>query len=132
MSKLSILGVLSTVQIGIFTFGKTLFRSGKKVGTDQFGNAYYEAPGRKGLPRTRRWVIYNGPSEASTIPPLWHGWMHYQTDVLPTSVPASNKKWVKEHVPNLTGTTKAYKPKGDASKGGKRAAATGDYEAWKP
>ena len=32
----------------------------------------------------------------------------------------------------LTGTGAAYRPSGALEKGGKRAAATGDYEAWKP
>ena len=32
----------------------------------------------------RRWVIYNGYAEASTIPPSWHGWMHHTVDTPPT------------------------------------------------
>ena len=32
----------------------------------------------------RRWVIYNGYAEASTMPPSWHGWMHHTVDVPPT------------------------------------------------
>ena len=36
--------------------------------------------------------------------------------------------WQTEHLPNLTGTKYAHKPKGHILKGGKRAAATGDYE----
>lgn len=129
MASLTIANVLSTVQILFFTF-----RKGKKVGTDQFGNTYYEAPARKGLPRNRRWVLYKKGTESSTVPPLWHGWLHYQTDVVPSSVKLKDleKPWVKEHVANQTGTQDAYKPKGHSSKGGKRAAATGDYEAWKP
>ena len=50
------------------------WRNGEKVGTDQFGNIYYRA--KSALPRSipeRRWVIYNGYSEASMIPPGWHG-----------------------------------------------------------
>ena len=32
----------------------------------------------------------------------------------------------------MTGTALAYRPAGALEKGGKRAAATGDYEAWTP
>jgi NADH:ubiquinone oxidoreductase subunit len=32
----------------------------------------------------------------------------------------------------MTGTPLAYRPSGALEKGGKRAAATGDYEAWTP
>jgi len=35
-------------------------------------------------------------------------------------------------VPNMTGTALAYRPPGALEKGGQRAAATGDYEAWAP
>lgn len=38
----------------------TLFSSGKKVGTDPYGNRYYEAKPRKGYKYTRRWVVYQG------------------------------------------------------------------------
>lgn len=127
MAKLTIANVLSTVQILFFTL-----RKGKKIGKDDFGNIYYEAPARKGLPRTRRWVIYKDKPEASTIPPLWHGWLHHQSNDVPTNQKGSTPKWVKKHQPNLTGTQNAYKPKGHLTKGGKRAKATGDYEAWLP
>ena len=56
----------------------TLFQ-GHHVGNDEFGNRYYTD--RK---KRRRWVIFNGPAEASTIPPGWHGWMHHRTDTPPT------------------------------------------------
>ena len=32
----------------------------------------------------------------------------------------------------MTGTALAYRPSGAMEKGGKRAPATGDYEAWTP
>ena len=40
--------------------------------------------------------------------------------------------WETEHSPNATGTAAAYRPQGALERGGKRAAATGDYEAWTP
>ena len=61
---------------------------GEKVGEDEFGNRYYRTKGGKIDPRMlsfeRRWVIFNGYSEASTIPPSWHGWMHHTVDTPPT------------------------------------------------
>lgn len=111
------------------TIGTALYtrRSGTRVGEDAEGNVYYEA--RKG---GRRWVIYNGPAEASRVPPEWHGWLHHTTDALPDDAPVPTQAWEKEHVPNLTGTALAYAPKGSLAVPGQRARATGDYEAWKP
>jgi NADH:ubiquinone oxidoreductase subunit len=33
---------------------------------------------------------------------------------------------------NMTGTAKAYRPKGSILRTGQRAASTSDYKAWKP
>ena len=81
--------------------------------------------------RERRWVVYNGIVEASKVPSEWHGWLHHSTNDLP---PADLQKrvWEKDHLPNLTGTTLAYRPPGSVLKGGVRAPATGDYEPWQP
>lgn len=129
MGFFSFLGVISPVHIRWFT----LTRSRKHVGTDHLGNRYYVGKPIKGYKRERRWVIYNGPPEASMIPPEWHGWMHHQTDVIPSDQGDSyRREWQKPHQPNLTGTTGAYRPPGHILKGGRRDAATGDYEAWKP
>ncbi len=60
---------------------------GEFVGEDEFGNHYYRTRGGKidtTLGFERRWVIYNGYTEASTIPPSWHGWMHHTVDTPPT------------------------------------------------
>ena len=107
---------------------------GRFVGRDEFGNRYFEHKQlRKGEPAKRRWVVYNGLAEASKVPAAWHGWLHYVTDELPQEADAKLPySWGKKHVPNLTGTSLAYKPPGHADAGGKRAKATGDYEAWQP
>ncbi len=102
-------------------------RAGRRVGEDAEGNIYYAA--KKG---GRRWVIYNGPAEASRVPAEWHGWLHHTTDLLPDDAPVPARSWEKPHLPNLTGTASAYAPKGAISSSGPRARATGDYEAWKP
>jgi NADH:ubiquinone oxidoreductase subunit len=114
------------------TIGTRLFsmRNGSKVGTDGLGNAYFESSKRLGG-TTRRWVIYSGANDASRVPPEWFGWLHHQTDVVPADLPAP-KPWVKDPVPNLTGTNAAFRPLGALERGGNRAAATGDYEAWSP
>ena len=128
MAYFSLTGVLSSIQISVFT----LF-NGSSVGTDQFGNKYYEAPARKGLNRTRRWVIYANKAEASQVPPLWHGWLHHQTNDLPESGKTNKAhSWQQEHQENLTGTDAAYLPDGHIKTSSQRAAAVGDYEAWKP
>jgi NADH:ubiquinone oxidoreductase subunit len=46
------------------------WRFGQLVGHDEFGNAYYRRPGiDPALGFERRWVIYNGETEASMTPP---------------------------------------------------------------
>lgn len=107
------------------------WRFGKQVGTDEFGNVYYEG-GMNSDGQTRRWVIYNGVSEGSMVPPGWHGWLHHRTDVAPTQESYSPREWQKPHLPNPTGTDSAYRPKGSVLAGGKRPVVTGDYDAWTP
>jgi NADH:ubiquinone oxidoreductase subunit len=40
--------------------------------------------------------------------------------------------WEVDYTPNATGTAAAYRPKGALERGGVRARAVGDYEAWTP
>ena len=82
--------------------------------------------------RERRWVIYAGQPEASKVPPEWHGWLHGTQVEPPTEVTPVHYPWMKPHLPNLTGTPLAYRPPGHTLSGGRRAAATGDYQAWSP
>jgi len=98
---------------------------GEFVGEDEFGNLYYR---EKNGPR--RWVIFNGPAEASAIPPGWHGWMHRRVDTPPGSY--QPREWEKPHQPNLTGTAAAYRPKGSILGTAQPPKSDGDYEAWKP
>lgn len=107
-------------------------RSGEEVGHDAQGNRYYRA--KKKLPdgRERRWVIYNGPNDASRVPAEWHGWLHGRFDGVPESNLPPPRIWEADYTPNATGTSLAYRPQGALEKGGKRARATGDYESWSP
>jgi len=109
------------------TLGTQLFtwRKGVKVGEDVQGNIYYRT--RDGA---RRWVIYNGESEASRVSPDWHGWLHHTWDEPPTERPMAHRAWEKPHQENLTGTPLAYAPSGSL----RRAVPEDrrDYEAWRP
>ena len=102
------------------TFIYTLF-TGKLIGADEFGNKYYS--NSKG----KRWVIYKNITESSSIPPEWHLWIHFLTEKKPTN---DIKKyiWQKKHEENLTGTKKAYKPKGSLSS--ESTESIKKYETW--
>jgi NADH:ubiquinone oxidoreductase subunit len=117
------------------TIGTSLFsaRYGEKVGTDAQGNTYFRSPKRKTTEgREKRWVIYHGANDASRVPPEWHGWLHGAFDELPESHLPPAKIWEVEHSPNVTGTAAAYRPQGALEKGGRRARAHADYQAWTP
>ena len=109
-------------------------RRGVKVGEDNFGNRYFEARDNKDSydDRKRRWVIYRGYADASKVPAEWHGWLHYTFDDLPSEETLPTQSWEREHIPNLTGTVNAWRPKGSIARTGARPHATGDYQAWKP
>jgi NADH:ubiquinone oxidoreductase subunit len=117
------------------TIGTSLFSAfnGEQVGTDAQGNTYFRAKKKKGSGgRERRWVIYNGANDASRVPAEWHGWLHNSYDALPDSHLPPPRIWEADFSPNATGTGAAYRPQGALERGGRRAAATGDYEAWTP
>ena len=100
-------------------------KNGVKVGEDDQGNIFYtDAAGK------RRWVIFNGESEASRVSPEWHGWLHHTWDEPPTTKPIKHKSWEKPHQENLTGTPMAYAPKGSIRRA--TPAERTDYEAWSP
>jgi len=103
---------------------------GKYVGTDEFGNRYYQS--KTGGVQLKRWVMYKNTVEPSLVPPEWHGWLHKTIDEIPSPTKIKPYKWQKKHIPNLTGTASAYYPPGHVLSGGKRKKATGDYIAWAP
>jgi NADH:ubiquinone oxidoreductase subunit len=110
--------------------------TGEHVGTDVQGNRYY----RSRKVRTsgpfagteRRWVIYDGANDASRVPAEWHGWLHHSYDGVPESHLPPARIWEADYTPNATGTAAAYRPAGALERGGRRASATGDYQAWSP
>ena len=130
---MSILGKIFTWWDGA-TIGTALWswRHGEKVGTDAQGNAYYRSSTQASGGRERRWVIYQGANDASRVPAEWHGWLHGSYDGVPESNLPPPRIWEAEYSPNATGTATAYRPAGALERGGKRATASGDYEAWSP
>lgn len=129
---MSILGKIFTWWDGA-TIGTHLWtaRKGEHVGTDAQGNKYYRSKARQGQ-KERRWVIYNGPNDASRVPAEWHGWLHGSFGDVPESFLPPARIWEADYTPNATGTLQAYRPQGALERGGKRARAVGDYEAWSP
>jgi NADH:ubiquinone oxidoreductase subunit len=130
---MNILGKIFTWWDGA-TIGTHLWswRNGEKVGTDAQGNAYYRSKRQGGDGRERRWVIYQGANDASRVPAEWHGWLHGAFDGVPESNLPPARIWEVDYTPNATGTETAYRPAGALERGGKRASAAGDYEAWSP
>ena len=108
------------------------WRRGEQVGTDAQGNRYFRERKTKDGARERRWVIYSGANDASRVPSEWHGWLHGGYNGVPESHLAPPRIWEADYTPNATGTDTAYRPAGALERGGKRARATGDYEAWSP
>jgi NADH:ubiquinone oxidoreductase subunit len=116
------------------TIGTKLFTMafGKQIGSDSLGNRYFRERRRPASRRERRWVLFHGRAEASSVPPQWHAWLHHTSDETPDENATARAPWQKDHLPNQTGTPAAYRPPGHVLKGGKRASATGDYEPWEP
>jgi len=101
------------------------WRKGERVGEDDQGNIFYQSRDGK-----RRWVIFNGETEASRVGADWHGWLHHTYAEPPTKSPLAHKSWEKPHLKNQTGTAKAYAPAGSMRHA--QPAPRNDYEAWSP
>ena len=95
---------------------------------------YYETVDKKWNydGRNRRFVIYNGYADASRVGSDWHGWLHHTFAEPPTRAPLARRAWERNHQPNLTGTLRAWRPRGSIARGGERAPASGDYQPWTP
>ena len=120
---------LATTWWNGMTLGTWLYTQlhGSRVGEDEQGNVYYQSGDG-----ARRWVLYKGESEASRVPPDWHGWLHKTFDEPPSESPLPRQKWELPHRPNRTGQPDAWRPPGSLHGRARRPPATGDYEAWVP
>ena len=103
---------------------------GQNIGQDVFGNKYYMSKTK--AKKQRRWVIYNGYADSSKVPAKWHTWLHGVVDEIPSEQEGSDKKWMKSHLPNLTGSDSAYRPSGSLSKKIVNDEQKGNYESWSP
>ena len=112
----------------------SLKRNFTQVGEDMFGNTYHQAtkPSPEFEGRHRRWVIYKGYADPTSVPAEWHGWLHHSYDELPHELGIKRHDWQLDHKPNMTGTPAAYKPKGSLDRGAVRQEVAADYEAWTP
>ncbi|XP_068617721.1 probable NADH dehydrogenase [ubiquinone] 1 alpha subcomplex subunit 12 [Battus philenor] len=125
LGKISYLLSIISKNGGLFTsiykMGRyDTLKDGKFVGTDSYGNQYFENPyymlGRS------RWVEFNKnvklEYDGTQITPEWFGWIHYRTDRLPTEDCAKltlkcccySQMWLQNHEENLSGTPLAYYP----------------------
>ena len=111
------------------------WRYGERVGEDQFGNVYYRWRDGKidpALGFNRRWVIFNGVSEGSKVPPGWYGWLHHMTERCP---PTRITSRASGKSPTFRTRRERRTPgvrQGSTLAAGTRPKATGDYQAWSP
>ncbi|KAF3919184.1 hypothetical protein AA313_de0207328 [Arthrobotrys entomopaga] len=93
------------------TLGDT--KAGTLVGTDKYGNRYFQND-QEELPLRTRWVRYkNFYGDAAEIEPQWHAWMSYAIDTPPSQSVIPNtgyERWGHNIGYNPTQTRGAYKP----------------------
>lgn len=111
--------------LGTWLFSR---RNGEEAGRDEAGNIYFQH--RKDP--ARRWVMYAGANDSSRVPPGWNSWLRGTIDEIPEKGLPPRRPFEQPPSANLTGSDDAWRPAGSISRGGKRAAATGDYSAWTP
>ncbi len=99
-----------------------------RVATDSNGNEYYQSKKADYLGRNARYVIYKDAPEPSTVPPIFHAWLHYLSDEIPDISKIKDFTWQNDHHANLTGTKLAYSPLKDY----KRASVSSDYQPFQP
>lgn len=112
-----------------------IWRQGRLVGTDEFGNKYYEQKKRSKdvHSRLRRWVTYKDLAEPSQIPASWHAWLQFTTNDIPQSLNYTPRPWEKRHQMNLTGSSRAYHPEGSILRNEEQSSEnSGGYIPWRP
>lgn len=101
----------------------------KHIATDNNGNEYYQSKKTDYLGRNARYVIYKDAPEPSTVPPIFHAWLHYLSDKIPDSSKIKDFIWQKDYHANSTGTKFAYSP---LNKKNKRSSVSSDYQPFNP
>eukprot|EP00243_Klebsormidium_subtile_P013453 TRINITY_DN8866_c0_g1_i1.p1 TRINITY_DN8866_c0_g1~~TRINITY_DN8866_c0_g1_i1.p1 ORF type:complete len:160 (-),score=36.52 TRINITY_DN8866_c0_g1_i1:451-930(-) len=128
-------GFINSLLDGNLFETKVLKGEGKLVGEDKLGNKYYERLTDTQFGR-HRWVEYkdNTSYNASTVPPEWHGWLHYITDYTPSEIQAFTPFYSKEHKGNQTGkgAEHIYHPKGHFQAKDDKRTRWQRVEPWKP
>jgi len=98
--------------------------NGTTVGEDEYGNKYFSNKSD-----TKRWVIYGGQIEATTVNPEWNNWLRFTSTNKPEQF--NYYDWQLKHLPNQSGTSKAYSPKlSNFNKNDDKKKT--DYEKWSP
>ncbi len=111
--------ICRAMNIGTWLFTKL---NGRQLGTDGSGNIYYEEKRpRPGSLRGRRWVMYAGVPEASSVPPEWHAWLHHTTDAPDrrgaTASPGRNRIWRTPPAPRSATGRPDMTTRGDSGPG---------------
>lgn len=107
-----------------------LFFNYQRYGKDEFGNIYFISKKNDPVLKKRKRVVkYAGKAEASKIPAVWHGWLHYMFENV-TEDMKEKYVWQKSYLPNLTATENCYMPPGHIAKGGIREKVSSDYNFW--
>ena len=103
---------------------------GNLVGTDKLNNKYFCNFKKFNDLKAKRWIIFSGEIESSLIPSHWHAWLHKTISTPPINY-QHKYKWQKDHLPNMTGTSKAYYPNSHLLSDSKKNIIE-EYETWKP
>lgn len=87
-----------------------IIKPGKLVGTDKYGNKYYESD--QCVYGQNRWVEYTSYYyDATNVPPEWHSWLHYSNEAPGDKIEKSfEPQYSRNHIGNKTGTNEAYLP----------------------
>ncbi|THC97282.1 hypothetical protein EYZ11_003230 [Aspergillus tanneri] len=102
-------------------------KAGTLIGTDRYGNKYFENMEEE-LPLRTRWVDYKEQEyDPSQIEPGWHAWISYKVDAPPTAdklMQPGLRAWeLPEHRPNMTLSRGAFKT---------YSTVRPKYSAWEP
>ena len=101
------------------------YLNGIEIGKDENGNRYFS-----NKKDSKRWVIYGGQVEATTVNPEWNNWLRFTSIEKPDEIKSHD--WQLEHEPNQSGTSKAYSPKSSIFNNKSNNKKRIDYEKWSP